>query len=311
MRTILSKNCCACGGVLAALAVLVGTPGAMADVHPLRVVTQICENQGCQLMTAYGSAVSIGRLQAGREIFLTAAHCVAGNTRRIEVGINQKWHAASILARSENQADLALLSLDYSGSPIRAARLADAPADLGTHATLTGFPQGGAFRRRLGTVIPHRFLEIDLVIDQPSLPGESGGGIFNAQGELVGIISATAPANSPTQTLASGIPKIRQLLAQTFPAHPNCGRAFTPPPIDNSAAQLANLKNELHHLQTRLAELEAQLSKPPPADPAIHQRLERLEQIEIPVQILTPDGKILDEARYRLGEPLQFRLIPK
>jgi hypothetical protein len=46
-------------------------------------------------------------------------------------------------------------------------------------------------------------------------------------------------------------------------------------------------------------------------DPAVLRRLERLEQLEIPVQILSPSGEVLDEARYRLGQPLQFRLLPK
>lgn len=303
---------------------LVAGSELQADVHPLRVVTQSCQDQSCQRVTAYGSAVSLGRLPAGQEIFLTAAHCVAGNIHRLEIGIQRRWYPAIVLTRQENQADIALLRVSFPGDPIPSVKLAESAASNGSQVTLTGFPNGGAYRRREGRVIPSRFLNYDLVIDQPSVPGESGGGIFNSRGELVGITSATAPAQAPTETLATGLTAIRRLLEQTFRTCPPCFRS-TPssPKSEDSAARIAELETELARLRTRLAALEAQRLQPSPCgpmgpqgepgstDPALLRRLERLEQTEIPVQILTPDGKVLDESRYRLGEPLQFRLIPK
>lgn len=308
-------------GVLFGLLVVLVLKPLSADVHPLRVVSQTCQQESCRRTSAYGSAVSIGRDASGREVFLTAAHCTRGTIVRIEIGIQGQWFPALLIARAESDVDLALLSVTFADSPIRAARIASAPAALGAEVTLTGFPQGGAFRKRMGKAIPHRFTDYDLVIDQPSLPGESGGGIFNDQGELVGLISATAPAESPRETLAVGLSQIRNLLERTFPVPP-C-RAKCPPasPAMIPAADFAKLERELNQLQARLAALEAQAAKlaalesqsPKPAamDPAWIRRLERLEQLEIPVQILSPEGQVLDESRYPLGQPLQFRLIPK
>lgn len=44
---------------------------------------------------------------------------------------------------------------------------------------------------------------------------------------------------------------------------------------------------------------------------ALEARLARLEATEIPVQILTPSGDLVDEDRYRLGEPIKLRLVPR
>jgi hypothetical protein len=295
--------------LLGALCALGGGRNALADVHPLRAISQTCRFQSCQRTIAYGSAVSIGRTTAGEDVFLTAAHCTSGNAPRIEIGIQGQWHPATILARAENPIDVALLGVDFLGTAISGARIAETPAESGTEVSLTGFPQGGTYRRRTGTVIADRFAEYDLVIDQPASPGESGGGIFNAQGELVGIIAATAPAESPTQTLAVGITPIRKLLNQAFTACRPIGPQ--PSPAAKPAAEIAKLQRELDELRTRLKALESLAAKPAPPDPFVLERIERLEQLEIPVQVLTPDGELLDEARYRLGQPLQFRLIPK
>ena len=103
-------------------------------------------------------------------------------------------------------------------------------------------------------------------------------------------------------------------------AAPKPANARIPPKYD-PPAELAELQTELDRLQARIAavgseEFKAQSAaqtstEPTPTEAAILNRLQRLEETEIPVQILTPEGKVLDEARYRLGQPLQFRLIPK
>lgn len=40
-------------------------------------------------------------------------------------------------------------------------------------------------------------------------------------------------------------------------------------------------------------------------------RVSRLEQAEIPVRIVDQDGKTVDERRYKLGETLEFKLVPR
>lgn len=43
----------------------------------------------------------------------------------------------------------------------------------------------------------------------------------------------------------------------------------------------------------------------------VEARLEKLESAQIPVRILDGDGKVIDERKYRLGEALEFRLVPR
>jgi Trypsin-like peptidase domain len=312
---------------LALLALLLTFQGfaatALAQVHQLRVVSAECTPRGCRLLTASCTATAIGRHRPGREIFLSAAHCLRGSLRSVSIRIGDSWHPAAVLAVSTRDGrDLAALGVSDPGIEPVCLELAPTPPAAGDLVVLDGFPDGGPRRRRTGRVAAHAYRDIELVVDIPTRPGESGGAILDSEGRLVGIISATGPLPTPNHTLATGIAGIRAFLHETFRAGvPRCDPApaadheiaISPPtvevpsatPPDRTAAppdpaspacrctardaQLAALAEQLEHLRTRLHELE---------------------HTQIPIETLTPDGEVLDHQRIPLGDPIQLRLTP-
>lgn len=317
--------------IAAGLAVhLVAGGVATGQVHPLRFLTNECGFAGCRLAEGRGSAVAIGRHNAGKELFLTAGHCVRGQIARVEVGIGGTWRPAVVLGTACDQGqDLAVLGVNSRGEPVRCAAVAGADALVGARVTLAGFPGGLGFRTREAVVVEHGYQSVDLVVNVPTVPGESGGGVFNERGELAGIISATGPLPRPEQTLATGARRIRAFLEETLAKMPDCGGRRAGSEQPRSAGEVARLLAEIEGLRARVAELESRRPVPGPAGPPgpagergppgpaggsdeeLRRRVEALEQARIPVQILAADGSVVDEASYRVGEVIRLKLAPK
>ena len=303
---------------------------AVGQVHPLRVFTKECLPAGCRLAESRGSAVAIGRQSIGRELFLTAGHCVRGDVTRVEVGIGRQWRAAVILGRIvDERRDLAVVAAGFGGQPLACAPLAGSDAAPGTPVLIAGFPRGGDFRKRDAAIAPSKYLDVDLVVNAPTVPGESGGGIFTGDGALVGIISATGPLPRPDHTLATGVGRIRSFLHQAIGVLPECGAKERPADRPLPPTELAALLSELAALRKKVAELESRTAtagpsgpRGPPGEPGppgpageldgeLRRRIEELSELRIPVQILAADGTVLDQASYRLGEPIRLKLMPK
>lgn len=308
----------AAGAILAGL-VLDGS-AAVAQVYRLRVVSAECTPLGCRLRTAVCSTVAVGRHRPGREIFLSAGHCVRGSVRSAAIEIGGTWRPADVLAVSSDSGDdLAVLGVAYAGGDMACVEIAGQSAAPGNAVVLESFPEGGAFQRRAGRVAAHGYAGVELVVNVPTRPGESGGAILDRDGRLVGVISATGPLPVPSQTLASGVSGIRELLRETFRAGvPRCGVTAVPnDPAAESPAEAADgdaatpPENRAPHrdgcrcrpIDLRLAELTSEIER-------LRARLGVLESREIPVQVLAADGRIVDERRVPLGEPIQLRLVP-
>lgn len=215
----------------------------------------------------------------------------------------RRWCPAVLLATSARD-DLAVLGLNCS-EPLECVPLAAEPAAVGDVVTLLGVPGGGELRREASRVVEHRYREIELVVGTRTYSGQSGGAILNARGELVGVISGTAPARAPNHTLASGVVAMRRLLASTFRAGvPACIAEIpaepTPTPDEPGETpaereeallhEIAALREELIGLRTRLAAVEGTV---------------------IPVEILSPSGQVIESQSVPLGRPIQLRLVPR
>ncbi|WP_166830920.1 S1 family peptidase [Thalassoroseus pseudoceratinae] len=294
-------------------------------VYRVRIVSSECVGQSCRVTTAYASAVAIGHYNAGKEILVTAAHAVRGNPRKIELDIHGKWTQATVLGISDGQHDLALIGVTLTDQQLQTVSLAKTMSAANESVTLAGFPGGETLHRRTSHVMRTQWGSQILTVATPSRPGDSGGGVFNARAELTAVIFATAPVRHPTFTLATDANAVRQLIRSTFQADPPTGRhthlpAYPRPYVSSRrpsetchcqeylaqlAKRLQTLESELNAMKATLAEVSSHDLEP------IEQRLQQLENIQIPVQVLTPNGTIQSEAKYRLGEPIQLRLIPR
>ena len=293
------------------------------QVYPIRVVTKECTLAGCRLAEGRGSAVAIGSHYPGKQLFLTAGHCVRGSVTRVEVGIGTRWHAAVVLGSTlENGHDLAVLGVNYSGESLKCVAVAGAEAAVGARVLVAGFPGGESFRRREALVAQHAYRDVDLVVNVPTVPGESGGGVFNGRGEVVGIISATGPLPRPEHTLATGARRIRGFLEQAVGGVPRCGLPRVADEPEHSTDRDSELLAEIERLKARVAELEKREPVPGPpgergppgrageCNPQLEERLAALEEKRIPVQIVAPDGTVADQKSYRLGEVIRLKLVP-
>lgn len=249
--------------VLAALAVtLAAPPPARAQVYPISVDGEECLTTGCRKIRWVGSAVAIGRSVAGKEVLVTAGHCLGtvGRTNlgivkpikttkavTLRVGLGTEWRAATIGQQSsEADGDLGLILLTLQpGDTIRAVDVAAVNAPPGTPCTMAGYPNGGNFRQKLVRVERYRNDGVALVLDDVAIPGDSGGAVLNDQGELVGIVSSTdderfvrPPKNSyatPAETIrrfvtsvGGGMPTANGVPLQPQP-QPAPQQQFAPP----------------------------------------------------------------------------------
>lgn len=149
----------------------------LASLLPCPAVAQVYELRagagGC-------TAVAIGG-DSQTEYLLTAKHCTRdGGPFSIKVG--QEWIAASV-ERQSDSVDLALLSVKRD---LPSVRIADASPRDGDAVAMVGFSNGKRTWR--GNIERLSATYMDIANEQHAIPGDSGGAVFNADGEVVGIV---------------------------------------------------------------------------------------------------------------------------
>lgn len=125
---------------------------------------------------------------------LTAAHVVE-NRENISIHTGQGTVAARVIVRDPAN-DVALLQAELSGTPLHLATATN--LRRGQEVMTLGYPlvdmQGESQKASFGRVNALSGLEDDvryLQVDTPIQPGNSGGPLLNAAGEVVGIVTAT------------------------------------------------------------------------------------------------------------------------
>jgi serine protease Do len=142
----------------------------------------------------HGGALCSGVVVSPHEILL-ADHCVNPPEG---INIDKVWvrdykdHAQeATIEKKDQQDDLALLKIKHAEIPAKIA-LTQPPA--GTTIWIVGMPLGITWAVTKG-IISQTDIEINgftatfFVTDATVLPGNSGGGAWNAKGELIGIVS--------------------------------------------------------------------------------------------------------------------------
>lgn len=134
--------------------------------------------------------VSAGGVSVGSHNVLTASHVAHGGWPHA-VEIDGTAYPATVV-KDDDEHDLALLHYDGPSTPSIA--LAGSEPAEGAAATAWGFPAGGALKKH-ATTLSRRWGNTT----SPGLyhsrhafvPGDSGGPVVNAAGELVGIVTGT------------------------------------------------------------------------------------------------------------------------
>lgn len=212
--------------------------------------------QGFVDMQGLGSGVVIS--EAGQ--VLTAAHVVQ-TAEQIVVSLSESVVVPARVIASSLTSDVALLQLETVPPGLVAARLGDSNRiEVGDPVFVVGHPYGldhtlttGVLsaRRRpkktSGTMTLHEIFQTDAAVNQ----GNSGGPMFNMQGEVVGIVSALVSKSGGFEGLGFATPSnvARQLLLDQKAVWTGVDGYF----VDGEMAAVLNLPQAAGFLVERVA----------------------------------------------------------
>lgn len=133
----------------------------------------------------------------GADGYLLTCHHVIAEATQVTVTIGEERHAAQVLAADAEQ-DLAVLKIDVTG--LTALPLGNSnELETGETVRTFGYPLigqlGTSLKVTTGAVsgIASRGARRLIQVDAPINPGGSGGPLVNAEGEVVGVVSAKLP----------------------------------------------------------------------------------------------------------------------
>ena len=135
--------------------------------------------------------ISCSAVMVAPERAITAAHCLNMTAPVLTI---DGYEYAVTEGYAASPRDVAILIVP--GAPCPCARIADTPLEAGDPVAAVGYPFGMALVVTYGEMQARVVLPEDgqeyLVVTSLGAPGNSGGGIFNQYGELVGITSKGA-----------------------------------------------------------------------------------------------------------------------
>jgi len=178
------------------------------DRGPLWFTCRIAVDHGNNAH-AYGSGTLVAD-EGGKTLVLTNAHVVRRSDadKPITVTVQGKTYKARYVTGSEvtnitkttiniNGPDLCLLELPVS---LGAVNIAETVPTLGEEVWMWGYAGGAqAPVMRTGKIIKSQTTEIDTAF--VSQPGDSGSGIFNSKGQLVGVVHGRSTSDERSYAL--------------------------------------------------------------------------------------------------------------
>lgn len=174
--------------------------------------------RGEENVTVLGSGT--GFFVTGHGHVLTNYHVVSGEGVIVVVSENQEPRAAEIVSADE-QADLALLKIEGVSVPV--AFGSAAPARLGQTVFAIGYPspniQGISPKVTMGIISSLSGLMNDArsyQIDAAVQPGNSGGPLFSATGEVIGVVFARINDKAYSQATGAIAQKINYAIKNSY-----------------------------------------------------------------------------------------------
>ena len=172
--------------------------------------------EGLEQDEYFQRAVGSGVVIVDRGVILTNLHVVNGANRILVTFFNGLESEATVVSTRPEQ-DLAVVQAKEIPDDLRAATLRSSKAlTEGEHVTAVGFPFGIGPSVSAGVVSGTgrdyraadgaRSLSDLIQFDAAANPGSSGGPLVNAQGEVIGIVTAILSASGTYSGIAFAVP---------------------------------------------------------------------------------------------------------
>lgn len=156
----------------------------VVEVHMIREAVYLGENNFEELSPFPGKGTCSGAFISNKGDIITAKHCVDG-VKEIEVQTFDRQSYKAVIVSTSIVHDLALIHIDRRNTPyfVLASSITrgERITTIGSPLAITDTMSVGIVARIDGDI---------LLVDCSVIPGNSGGPIFNAKEELVGIASA-------------------------------------------------------------------------------------------------------------------------
>ncbi len=243
-----------------------------------------------------------GGVVVGPWTVATSAHVVMGHGN---LEVRQGSHQWTVKARREDPArDICLLFVPGLGLPMAAPRLPE-ELRLGQPVFSLGFPGGGDSVSSAGTLQGLWCFRGGLLLqsDASTAPGSSGGGLFDAEGCLLGLNAFVFP-DQPRLSFAVPVAWVEELRA------PEAQGSAQAPPLSSEflgslASDSANWPQWVEFTRTWV--------RSTPTDPkgwtalgqALDARLRQLEELGFPE---APEGPLALEARQAYRQALDLKV---
>jgi len=305
-------------------------PNPQSRVCPAFVVVRSRTPGMAGWYTGSGVIVSI---RQGIAFVLSCQHATPPQGEQQVITPDGRRFGAQLLGQSSLD-DLSLFAIHRSEG-MEAMRTATVAPRVGSRLWYAGFAgprlaagyrvQGGRVTQMQRTPGLAAFEEPE--ISGGSRQGDSGGPVWDHDGLLVGIISATARQ----RTICCGLRRMREFVSRTIegvtrsPAHPvapSPAHPVTPSPDhpvtpspDHPVTPGGELQSEIHKLESRIADLQSEIRKlqssiPPPVSTARLVEQVRLALPPITVETRRPDGAVIESLDVPLGGTLPLTLKP-
>lgn len=160
---------------------VISQPDPAWQAHAVRVIVDHGDSRG------YGSGTILGSNEAGKELVITARHVLGSSRKSVAIRYRGTTYPARCLAAADD-GDLAAIEVDVPGT-IRSLGIAEAAP---SQAIMHGYGTTGQLHEHGG----QRLANVRRTSDQgasnvygfPAEDGDSGGGVFNRQGEFAGVV---------------------------------------------------------------------------------------------------------------------------
>lgn len=150
--------------------------------HTVGIRADARDQSGLPFM-GMGSAVVLDKTDKGYWVAVTARHVVRG-ADKVYVGLKGQWHeVANVYPSPDANQDAAFVTFQYDGD-LNRTDVAEEDVGPGESITWSGFSSGAKYEKMEGRTTDIGFASCRI----PPRQGQSGGGVYDRRGRLIGIV---------------------------------------------------------------------------------------------------------------------------